>query len=74
VTTVSPPRCASATAAGQVSGISQHDDFRRDVGAPGPSTETGHQRSVGVALGLGALVVLLLMVLAASGATHALWP
>jgi hypothetical protein len=54
--------------------MKEHDDSRRDIGSPGPSTETGHQRSVGVALGLGALVVLLLMVLAASGSTHALWP
>jgi hypothetical protein len=54
--------------------MNQHDDSRRDIDPLGPSTETGHQRSVGIALGLGALVVLLLMVLAASGATHALWP
>ena len=41
---------------------------------PGSSTESSHQWQAGIAIGVGALVVLVLMLLVASGATHALWP
>jgi hypothetical protein len=64
-------------AAGNVRAMDSTDprrDRREDRTSQDRTSEDAHQRSAALAIGLGALVVLVLMIAAASGATRALWP